>query len=246
MNLEFQNIGNYGVYLHSTVDRRLGNEGEAVLLPWLQGSLIVDMDGNRVGNEENAQGFQLVDALVQSPGQKLWGISASLLVETEAGINLVFDRALEDEPEILSYDEMVETSMFLEAADISTLASLAGIDAIGLEATLSRYEELVQAGKDTDHGKRTEYLRSLGLGPYVASELMPGPAKAFVGVELDLEGRVLDRLGVPIPGLMAAGEAAGMLGSSAVGDGFTGSATAVVLTGLVAGRTAAERAQASP
>lgn len=246
MDLEFQNVGNYGVYLHSTVDRRLGFEGEAVLLPWLQNSLIVDMDGNRVGNEEDVQGFQLVDALVQSPGQKLWGVSSYAIIEENTGFSLVFGRNQEGEPEPLDYDEMVETGMLEEGADISTLASLTGIDAAGLEATMTRYEELTLAGEDTDYGKRPDFLFPMGLGPYVASELTPGPAKAFVGVELDLEGRVLDRLGAPIPGLFAAGEAAGMLGSPAVGDGFTGSATAVVLTGLVAGQTAAERAQASP
>ena len=74
-------------------------------------------------------------------------------------------------------------------------------------------------------------------------ELAPGLAKAFGGVSLDEQARVIGLDGEPIPGLFAAGEVAGMLGTEAVGVGFTGSMTAVLLTGRVAGQEAAAAAQ---
>ncbi len=72
---------------------------------------------------------------------------------------------------------------------------------------------------------------------FVALAIQPTTAKALTGLETDLNGRVLDADGSPIPGLYAAGELAGfghafdldcLLDSSMVGGAF--------LTGRVAGR----------
>jgi hypothetical protein len=70
-------------------------------------------------------------------------------------------------------------------------------------------------------------------------------AKAFGGIEVDEAGRVTNKAGRPIPGLFAAGELTGMAGGSLVGHlGFTGSFTAVLYSGRVAGAQAAVEALA--
>ena len=68
----------------------------------------------------------------------------------------------------------------------------------------------------------------------------PGAAKAFSGVRVDGDGRVLDPSGAPIEGLFAAGEVAGFLGTDAVGVGFEGSITACYWLGLRAGAAAVD------
>jgi predicted oxidoreductase len=79
----------------------------------------------------------------------------------------------------------------------------------------------------------------------VALPIAVSVAKGFGGVDVDLDGRVLDTDLAPIPGLYACGELTGMAGGTLVGDaGFTGSLTAVVLGGRVAGRAAANEALA--
>ena len=75
--------------------------------------------------------------------------------------------------------------------------------------------------------------------------MTPSVAKAFGGIEVDTSGRVVDSAGEPIPGLYAAGELTGMAGGSLVGStGFTGSLSAVLLSGRVAGAAAASEALA--
>ena len=122
--------------------------------------------------------------------------------------------------------------------DGAAAAVAVGIDEEGLADTLARYAELVALGEDLDFGKRADAMVALE-GELVVVELAAGSAKSFGGAWLDAGGRVLDAAGAPIPGLLAAGEVAGMLGTPAVGVGFSGSVTACYLTGRVAGRTAA-------
>jgi hypothetical protein len=73
------------------------------------------------------------------------------------------------------------------------------------------------------------------------------PNEAVVENQLaDVTGAVLDPRGAPIPGLYAAGEASGFLGTEAVGRGFNGSITAAWWSGLRAGAAAAAGVQAAP
>ena len=83
------------------------------------------------------------------------------------------------------------------------------------------------------------------MPPFYALPVAVTLAKGFGGIDTDLLGRVLDTDGEPIPGLYAAGELTGMAGGSLVGDyGFTGSLSAVVLGGRLAGGYAAAEALA--
>ncbi len=107
------------------------------------------------------------------------------------------------------------------AEDAVTLARQAGLDAAGLEATVATAQ--------------------LAPGPLWAARLGLSVGKSFGGVPTDLTGRVLGADGEPIPGLYAAGELCGMAGGSlAAPDGLDGSLGAVMLSGRVAGRSAAD------
>lgn len=116
------------------------------------------------------------------------------------------------------------------AADVRGLAEALGLPPVDLARTF----EFVQAYRG---GAPDPFARSVAF-PELSGTLCgfaPGrlAAKNYGGLATDLEGRVLDRGGGAIPGLYAAGEAAGM-GTPGMGGafGFDGSLGAVVWSGL--------------
>lgn len=94
------------------------------------------------------------------------------------------------------------------AASIGELAGLIGVDAAALEATVARYNELCAKGVDEDFGKPAQYMIPVEGDEYYAFRMTPGTSVTFGGLEIDVNGRVLDTQNQPIAGLYAAGEVA--------------------------------------
>ena len=94
------------------------------------------------------------------------------------------------------------------AASIGELAGLIGVDAGTLEATVARYNELCAKGVDDDFGKPAQYMIPVEGDEYYAFRMTPGTSVTFGGLEIDVNGRVLDTQNQPIAGLYAAGEVA--------------------------------------
>lgn len=236
-----QNTEHHGIYLHSVPDPRPGLVDEAIVLDRLETSLMVDQDGQRVANEATSSGFTLSAVLQEAPDQRLWAILPGAVFDdsTLATMGPALGVA---EANALSPADLVDLGIAVRATDAATLSAATGIDETGLQTTLLRYAELVASGEDPEFGKTAAGLVALA-GDMVVVELAAGSAKSFGGAWLDEDARVLDADGQVIPGLFAAGEAAGMLGTPAVGAGFSGSVTACYLTGRVAGRNAAAEAQ---
>lgn len=94
------------------------------------------------------------------------------------------------------------------ASTIGELAGLIGVDAGALEATVARYNELCAKGVDEDFGKPAQYMIPVEGDEYYAFRMTPGTSVTFGGLEIDVNGRVLDTQNQPIAGLYAAGEVA--------------------------------------
>lgn len=94
------------------------------------------------------------------------------------------------------------------ASTIGELAGLIGVDAAALEATVARYNELCAKGVDEDFGKPAQYMIPVEGDEYYAFRMTPGTSVTFGGLEIDVNGRVLDTQNQPITGLYAAGEVA--------------------------------------
>ena len=117
------------------------------------------------------------------------------------------------------------------------LAEALGIDPDVLEATIARYNELVEAGDDVDFG-RTASMHVLE-GPYFYAGIT-GPAvhHTMGGVRINESTAVMNYDGNEITGLFAAGEVVGgihgdnRLGGNAVSD--------IIVFGRIAGVTAAD------
>ena len=206
-----------------------------------------------------------VDEVVSSiVGESPWVNADALRFCDEAGVNsLVVGRTRALQPAGLAWmvaDQRVEDSIFADpsaggavyrvadmedAGSVTRADSLVGLaDALGLDrdsfsATLADYN----VASEADDPWRSAPGVPVVEPPFYALPIAISVAKAFGGVDVDLQGRVLDREGKVLLGVYAAGELTGMLGGSIVGEyGFTGSLTAVVLGGRVAGQYAAAEA----
>jgi flavocytochrome c len=132
-----------------------------------------------------------------------------------------------------------------KADTIAGLAQKSGLPAANLEATLTRYNALVDKGRDEDFGRfgpdRSEFNNTaspkLQTPPYYAMQSWPLTRKSMGGVAIDLQCRVLTRSKAPIPGLYAVGELtglAGINGKAALEGTFLGPC---IVTGRVAARS---------
>ncbi len=126
------------------------------------------------------------------------------------------------------------------ADTVSGLGDALGVPSATLEAEWEAFQQFSSGAVDSDPFRDAEHRgAAIQMAPFYAVPIAVTVAKGFGGIDVDLEGRVLDVNGAVIPGLYAAGELTGMLGGSLVGNyGFTGSLTAVVLGGRVAGENA--------
>jgi predicted oxidoreductase len=105
------------------------------------------------------------------------------------------------------------------------------VDAELMESEVRRYDDNLARGKglwNDDQIRRIAQLRNWRgdrlrtakfaqiadpkNGPLIAVKLQPMARKSLGGIQTDLESRVLDKSGNPIPGLYACGEAAGFGG----------------------------------
>ena len=113
------------------------------------------------------------------------------------------------------------TSGYLFQGDsIAALARQIGVDGGTLAATLERHARFAASGVDEDFGRGSSELnrfngdpanspnpclRKIGPGPYLAVAVWPSDLASSAGLRTDLNGRVLQSGGLPIPGLYAAG-----------------------------------------
>ncbi|MCP4805329.1 MAG: FAD-dependent oxidoreductase [Proteobacteria bacterium] len=232
----WQNAGAYGVYVHS-----FESDGEAVLVHSIRHAMVVDGDGQRVFDELTLNYFESAETLEALVPPRLVLLASPGAATELAGTFLSYEPGVDHIT--AKRDELVEAGVLTLHEDITAAASAYGLGD-GISATVEAYDRDALDGVDDEHGKPGDHLHPFGEDPVWAGGLAAGAAKAFTGVPLDERGRVLDIDGAPIPGVFAAGEVAGMLGTDAVGSGFTGSVTAVLWSGQRAGREAATDALA--
>jgi hypothetical protein len=166
------------------------------------------------------------------------------------------------------YDEMTtHCEDFVTGRDLPELVSkmnaLQGDDAVRLDtirAATESYDAQIGRGQtfhNDEQLRRIAYVRHWKgdrirtckfqkildpkAGPLIAVREFIISRKSLGGIQTDLQSRVLDLAGRPIPGLYAAGEAAGfggggMHGLRALEGGFLGGC---ILTGRIAGQAAA-------
>ncbi|MDQ1644536.1 MAG: 3-oxosteroid 1-dehydrogenase [Cryptosporangiaceae bacterium] len=120
---------------------------------------------------------------------------------------------------------------------IEGLAAKIGVPAAGLRASITRFNAMARAGKDTDFQRGRSFydeyyadpvnfpspcLAPLDLPPFYAMKIVPGDLGTNGGLATDTRARVLREDNSVIPGLYAAGNAsAAVMGYGYAGAGST-------------------------
>jgi len=100
----------------------------------------------------------------------------------------------------------IEKGWVFKANTLKELAAKAGIDPAGLEATVSKYNEYCQEGKDADFNRRPENLFPVATPPYYAAELALTVTNTQGGPKHNGKAQTLNKDNKPIPRLYTAGE----------------------------------------
>lgn len=134
--------------------------------------------------------------------------------------------------------EAIAEGIVVSAPSITELASIIGVDALGLENTINYWNEVVvPAQQDAQYLRKSGFERIEG-GTYYANRMRPENMGPCGGLKIDIESRVLRPDGSPIPNLYAAGMCTG----GWVGPYYSGSGTAMAANahfGRKAGKNAA-------
>lgn len=134
-------------------------------------------------------------------------------------------------------DNLVKTGQIYRADTIEELAEMIHVDPATLQAEVDKYNGFIDAGLDTDFGKKQLGVK-IAEAPFYACQLIMKIHHTMGGLEINPETEVIDVNGSVIPGLYAAGEVTGgihagnRLGGNALADAFT--------FGRIAGTNAAE------
>lgn len=205
-------------------------------------------DGRRFCNEGNGY-YDYVDAMFRAvpPGAEV----ASWLVCTR-GFQRRYGLGIA-RPSPLPVGGWIRRGYIRSGRTIADLARACGIDAAGLEATVSEYNRHARNGEDPAFGRgSTPYNRLQGdpkhgpnpcvapldRGPFFAVKVVPGSFGTFAGLRTDGAARVLDAGGAPIPGLYAAGtDMASVMGGHYPAGGIN--LGPAMTFGFIAGRHAA-------
>lgn len=231
-----QNLEAIGLYAHGMAHPTV--EGGYLGLPFAASAMWVNTDGNRFVDESTTNSFVTGELLSFQPGGVAWVVG-------DADVNNFGELGVEDRGGLFTVADLVSLGEVFEATELAGLAEPTLVPEPALLAEAAGFNAFI-AGESEDTFRNVPAMADpLTTSPYYAFPLQVGVAKAFGGIETDLAGRVLNTDGEVLLGVFACGELAGMAGGSLVGEyGFTGSLSAVVLSGRVAGLAAADQALA--
>ena len=227
-----QNIDAVGMYSHSS--RCPLNPELEMLVPYLSTVPWVGTSGQRFVDESAVNDLRTAEKLLLAGG------SAWMAFDLDAAFDDSLCGAESEGSVYYSPEQLVDLGFARRADNLVDLAGAIGVDADAFVASIGDYNDATAGLREDAYRADMRGARPVVRAPMYAMPVAVSPAKMFGGVEVDLQGRVLSVDGHVIRGLYASGELTGMAGGSLVGDaGFTGSLSAVVLGGRVAGAHAA-------
>lgn len=108
-----------------------------------------------------------------------------------------------------SVEAAVANEEFVKAETLDELASVIGVPADNLKASVARYNRMCDAGVDSDFGVPARFLSSVVDGPFYACKVNAWTLAVPYGLHVDTESRVCTDDDEPIEGLYAVGNAQG-------------------------------------
>lgn len=241
------NVVGHDHYVAMLTPRLEGREFGAYLPGWI---LLLGPDGRRFIDETTPYGQSY--GVVRATGEVVYGLfDAQTLADngTERLENFKpkFPSGSEGPPNIWTTDNIVrllETGAAVQAETLEDVAQRLGLPVGAVEGAVERYNEHAARGEDRDFLKPAAFLRPLVTPPFYGVEIRPSMlGSGACGLEIDPDGHVMTPESREIPGLFAAGEAAGgVIGTRYLGSG--NSWARCLVFGRAAGRAAARHARA--
>ncbi|MDP3673503.1 MAG: FAD-binding protein [Novosphingobium sp.] len=196
------------------------------------GAILVNRAGKRFVNE--ATNYNAL-------GKSLHAFDAGTHTYANLPYWLIIDQRYKDKYHAFNCAPGAPTPSYMMQSDtLEELAEKAGIDSVGLKATVARFNDMVRKGHDDDFNRGDNtydnfYMwgdmdfdppyRTLGVidqGPFYAVKMEAGALGTAGGPKTNADAQVVDWDGNPIPGLYAAGNAmAAVLGEVYGGAGGT-------------------------
>jgi succinate dehydrogenase/fumarate reductase flavoprotein subunit len=202
--------------------------------------LKVNLDGNRFTNESGPYDFILhtANGIREKTYCTVWdsNYAADILRFETHGCSRLYPYnngalpVMPLDPVVAGMNaELAAAGVIVEASSVEELAERLNIPADAFAATVARYNELADAGADSDFGKEAHRLSHLAAAPFYGVRQRGGYfITTLDGVRIDTGMRVLDEAGKPIEGLYAAGDCSG---------GYYGISYVNLLAGDAAGRS---------
>ena len=179
------------------------------LFPYPLFFLHVNRLGKRFMNEDTRAHSKAVRCMMQPGGSYAWAVlDARWPSDLEARLR-GYDPSVTVEDFRAALADALANGSAVEADSPEALAEKMDVPAAALKAAIDRYNELAAAGDDGDFGKRSEFLTKVEAAPFYALKWGPALQEVYGGIRTDVSLRVLTPEGAPIPGLYAAGSAAG-------------------------------------
>lgn len=228
--------GSGGFWTPVSVTRR--KDGSQGLFPHLSldrakpGLIAVNKAGRRFCNEADSY-HDFVEAMYRSNDSDgaipAWLICDAAFIR-KYGLGHIY-------PGTTNLKPFIASGYLVHGSTPQALAKQLGVDAAGLEASLSRYNEQATRGVDEDFHKGHSALNRfngdpqvkpnpclapVGPGDLYAMAVWPAEIACSAGISTDEDARVVDGNESPIPGLYACGnDMASVMGDSYPGPGTT-------------------------
>ncbi|WP_051221070.1 FAD-dependent oxidoreductase [Eremococcus coleocola] len=172
-----------------------------------ENALLLNSKGQRVINEK-ASNKEILEVLLKERQQMLYLFmdhKRFQLFKAKLNADGVSDNDLEK-----WFSQPDQTPYLFKANNLKDLAKKAKMNPQALIETVNRYNEFVKVGKDSDFNRQAEFLRiPIEEGPYYLVEQKPRFATTLGGLKVNKDLQVLDKDGLVIEGLYAAGETVG-------------------------------------
>ena len=159
--------------------------------------------------------------------------------------NIVFDSVLMDiytggdEVALEQLQQGLDNGEIKQADSLEELASLMGVDAASLAATVERYNVYCEEGVDEDYGKPAELLIPVTQAPYYAVHITTDVQVSIGSIATNRSFQALDKENNPIEGLYVVGVEGAMLWANVYTMNIAGGCNA---NNVNSGRTAVRHA----
>ncbi|MBI4524737.1 MAG: FAD-dependent oxidoreductase [Deltaproteobacteria bacterium] len=240
---------NIWFYVYATPDYREPQDKRGLVFRRTPGYIWVNQQGRRFHDESRSGGASATPALMAQDPPHAWAVlDASMAATIE-----IADPYYREGDKILRQrvQDLLDNSPYIrKAGSLAELARKMEVDASAFLATVEKYNRACESGaeREPEFGKLLAHSKRFDEPPFYGIQLFPLARKNFGGIKTDFKCRVLNKHFQPIPGLYAAGEAAGMAGGHINGRaGLEGTMLGPsIVSGRVAGGWAAAEAGFGP